>query len=734
MGNHGGCLFALHQYQSALSQFLEARRLAQAAGDSSEIAVLDANIASLYSEMGELDAAVHWLEESRGRLSERDRSHLPKLLIQMGVLRARQGRMAESLASFGQGIAGAEAAGDRDLYALGWNRMGEALLLAGDLAGAEPALLEAYRVRKLHHLALDTSYRSLGRLRLAQGDLNSAGSLLDRAVELARHPQGLAPTWDIYHSRGRVRLAQGRLTEALDDLRAAVRLARAWRWSAPAADAARVGAESMLDQVYSALIDAANRLHERTHDPGLIRETFEAAEENRSASLRAMLSRNGAPPDLPPAYWEALTRFERASIAGLRNPTGETQDGAAAARAEIVRVEAAALPSIPADAEGLLARTRAALPPDTALFSFQLSENGSWLWAVDEGGVLVFALPPRSVLETLASAFRLEIAGPGSGSPAPRQAGRRLYDALFGQVPPRFTGRRRWILALDKGLLDVPFPALPGSVEARPPYLIERHVVQIVPGATLWAEAAGRVGTRPDPEIFLGIGDPIFNSADPRLVASAAGSHSGISLFPALFAAPPAAWNVLELPRLVASAAELDACARAWHGEAVLLKGAAASRRGLIEQLRRNPAVIHFATHFLVSPDDYSGGMIALTASPRGETEILTPLEIAHWRIANALVTLSGCQSAAGQVLPGAGLMGLTRAWLMAGAGAVVASRWPVPDESGDLFTALYRHLPQAASSGPAGALAAAQVDMIRSGSWRANPRYWGAFFVVADE
>ena len=48
--------------------------------------------------------------------------------------------------------------------------------------------------RKLLHLHLDISYRSLGRLRLAQGDLDAASTLLDRAVELYGRPQGPMPT------------------------------------------------------------------------------------------------------------------------------------------------------------------------------------------------------------------------------------------------------------------------------------------------------------------------------------------------------------------------------------------------------------------------------------------------------------------------------------------------------------------------------------------------------------
>jgi CHAT domain-containing protein len=188
------------------------------------------------------------------------------------------------------------------------------------------------------------------------------------------------------------------------------------------------------------------------------------------------------------------------------------------------------------------------------------------------------------------------------------------------------------------------------------------------------------------------------------------------------------------LPRLVGSDAELDACARSWRGERVLLKGAHASRDGLAEQLRRNPAVVHLATHVLESSERPSYGLIALSLTPRRESELLPPYEIAGWRTNAGLVVLSGCHSAGGAQLPGTGLLGLTRAWLMAGARSVIGSNWATPDESGALFGALYRNLSGKRRGSPAAALRAAQLEMIRSGGWRAKPSYWGAYFVVGSQ
>ena len=378
-------------------------------------------------------------------------------------------------------------------------------------------------------------------------------------------------------------------------------------------------------------------------------------------------------------------------------------------------------------------------PATSIMYScFRVGESASWLWAVDRAGLVLYRLPPQDQLQRKTAAALKALR---QDAPDAEAAAADLYAGLFGGVAPRFLGKPRWILSLDKSLFDVPFAALMERASGRPAYLAEHHVIQIAPGAGYWVDAMARRGGGSSSGRFLGVGDPIYNAADSRLPSSSAVRFRWAAwLRPSVGSVTP---GTLSLPRLPASASELDSCARAWGGPSTLLEGARAARPELAAALDRSPEIIHFATHFLESAAPQRGrdgtaggayGLIALSLTLRGETELLTPVEIAHWRTRAELVVLSGCHSDAGRVLPGAGLLGLTRAWLTAGAHSVAGSRWDTPDESGALFAALYRELRSQPAPDPALALASAQREMIRSGGWRARPRYWGAYFMVGNE
>lgn len=93
------------------------------------------------------------------------------------------------------------------------------------------------------------------------------------------------------------------------------------------------------------------------------------------------------------------------------------------------------------------------------------------------------------------------------------------------------------------------------------------------------------------------------------------------------------------------------------------------------------------------------------------------------------LVVLSGCQSQRGNRTRGDDIIGLSRAFLYAGAPSVIASLWSVDDETTQqLMIAFYTHLKE--GLGKAEALRSAQADIRRA---YPNPFYWAGFVLTGD-
>jgi len=88
---------------------------------------------------------------------------------------------------------------------------------------------------------------------------------------------------------------------------------------------------------------------------------------------------------------------------------------------------------------------------------------------------------------------------------------------------------------------------------------------------------------------------------------------------------------------------------------------------------------LHFATHGVVGGEIPRLNEPALVLTPEGnDSGFLTATEIGKMDIAADLVVLSACNSGNGEYFNGEGLMGLGRAFILAGAKAVVVSLWPV--------------------------------------------------------
>ncbi len=144
---------------------------------------------------------------------------------------------------------------------------------------------------------------------------------------------------------------------------------------------------------------------------------------------------------------------------------------------------------------------------------------------------------------------------------------------------------------------------------------------------------------------------------------------------------------------------------------------------------------MHFATHGDADPADLRihqplSVAAARPALTKGNDGFLRAGEISHLKLEADFVNLSACETGLGAFYSGEGVVGLTQAFLIAGANGLSVSLWQVADESTAAFmTALY-HLAQEQQLSYADAMTAVKRRFIRGDfddAWKA-PYFWAPF------
>ncbi len=367
--------------------------------------------------------------------------------------------------------------------------------------------------------------------------------------------------------------------------------------------------------------------------------------------------------------------------------------------------------------------------------------------------------------------------------------GRRLKDLVWTPLEPHLDGVGTILISPDLPLDRMPLGALPGKKPGT--YLIEEHAIALVPVPRLLASARGAElgsdGSSRRNELnrsLLAIGDVDYGAEPGWPAASGTFRSAAVRSRDGLF-------NVEELK---ATRAEIEAISSSFEkhfrpARPDILAGAAATEEAF-RQAAPKHRYLHLATHGYFAPPQLrsalapsnananplaldplggaglvgynpgllSGLMLAGAnrhgSDPGKDDGILTALEVAELDLSGVeLAVLSACETGLGEVVVGGeGLLGLQRAFQVAGAHSVVASLWSVGDDTTrDLMTRFYCNLWQKRLT-PIEALRGAQLEMIKEirhgktenrglnpdqrdeDRWRASPFFWAAFVVSTDE
>jgi CHAT domain-containing protein len=423
------------------------------------------------------------------------------------------------------------------------------------------------------------------------------------------------------------------------------------------------------------------------------------------------------------------------------------------------------------------------LPADTALVDFlfythhdhtQTDRHKRWqrrlsAWVVRRGQTVVrvdlgLAEPIRQAATTWRQALtRRDAAG---------TEGRKLHQVLWQPLAKLLGGAKTVLVSPDGVLGTVPFAALPGSKKGT--YLIEDVAISVVPVPQLLPHMLAAVpkGKRLKPSLLV-VGDVNFDSTQ-TVVASADDRGAPRSA--------QTSWG--KLPNTQAEVAAVrDSFTRLFKSGAVTDLREGEARKAVVRQALTKNRYAHLATHGFFAPPELKSaladtrpgdsaglfgregvtgwhplllsGLVLAGANkevkPGEEDGILTALEVSEMDLSGLeLAVLSACETGLGKEAGGEGLLGLQRAFSVAGCRSVVASLWKVDDRATQtLMAAFYRAYWGEKVVSRVEALRQAQLSLLKEGvrgqvskalpvrpgrkEDRLPPYYWAAFVLSGD-
>jgi CHAT domain-containing protein len=269
-----------------------------------------------------------------------------------------------------------------------------------------------------------------------------------------------------------------------------------------------------------------------------------------------------------------------------------------------------------------------------------------------------------------------------------------LYEILIKPVEKELAGKKHLVVVPHGMLHYLPFQALRNQ-EGK--YLIESYTVSYLPSASVLKYA--REKNR--------------------------GNHAD------LFAVANPVTDLSPLPAAEVEAREVSAL---FDRKQVLLGLGATKTKFKSEGPRYD--MLLFSTHGEMIESDPLKSNLRFTPTQQDDGK-LTVSEIFDMEVKANLVTLSACETGLargtkGDFPQGDDLVGLSRAFIYAGAPSVVASLWKVSDDSTvEMMRSFYRNLK---TMPKAEALRQAQLGLAKSSAMTSShPYFWAPFILVGD-
>lgn len=489
--------------------------------------------------------------------------------------------------------------------------------------------------------------------------------------------------WTATTIRGRALAQLGRRAEAERAFRKAVALLERHRSELPPDVAAREHFFASRSEPYHELITLLVRL-------GRPRDALAVAERLKARTLADILNFPRRP-DTPARERELMAELARRRKLLARHAASAGDVLRARQQLDAFRGEMrwrAPATNVETESPALTS-----LPPGAALVEFVVAPRSTTIFVLRGGVLRVRRIDVRradlvrdidALLEAVASR-RLDY----SRFAAP------LGRELLQPIEPWLQGATRVYVSPDDALWRLPFAVLPMR-DGEP--LLARHELVLAPSQRL-------ISAR---------------------TASAAPRHLVAFGNPAVYAAPAPYFTEVHLREVVT---EVAAIGQMYPGSAEVYT---ASDAGEDRFKWRAPAadVIHVAAHASVSEDWPMESALLLAPAGREDGQ-LEAQEILNLHLHCGVAILAGCNTAGGRFGVGEGVMGLSWAFLAAGARNAVVSQWNVDSAATErLMVAVHYSLVRGAS--PPTAVRRAALAL-RNDPAFAHPFYWAPFVVIGS-
>jgi CHAT domain-containing protein len=765
----------LGDYQKALVHYRAGLAIYRELGRRQDEAGLLMDLAWLYREMRLFDQALETFQVGLPVLREvGDRPSEGTALNNMGLVVQDQGDDRGAIKYFEQALAIHRTTGNRTGQAATLHNIGLAYIHLGEPAKAREYLEKSLEICQAIGERYGEAYAltDLGSAAVALGEPSKGLAYFQEALPIRRSVGDMEGESATLRRMALAKRRLGDLEGARRDLEGALANYEIIRGNVLSPDR-RSSYFAWARPTFDDYIDVLMALHAKDRTAGYDALALAASEKARARSLLEMLAEARA--DVRHSVDPALLAREQSLQQELRSKVQEQMKASAGKpgeEAEASRRKAVA--SVAAEIEQVEEEIRAKSPEfasltharplvlsevqkeigaETVLFEYALGEERSFLWAVSQSGMASYELPRRAAIEAAARSVYGRVSARPKG-PADLEGYRgdaaRLTQMVLAPAAELLT-KRRVVIVADGALQFVPFEALPlpGSEDTAPfvPLVRDHEVVSLPSVSTLSVLRRDLAGRPPAPKLVAVIADPVFDGEDVRVPGHSRASSGAVKKRGEEDGEPIALVRSARdvgftdgagrIPRLPFTRREAEAIlSLVPAGDRKEALDFDASRATAMSPELSQYRFVHFATHGLINTvhPELSGLVLSLVdRQAREQDGFLPSFEIFNLRLPADLVVLSSCRTALGTEVRGEGLVGLTRAFLYAGAGRVVASLWMVDDEATcELMKRFYGGMLGRERMPPAAALRSAQVALAGQRRWE-HPYYWAAFVLQGE-